>query len=662
MSESRTIEYRPHLDGLRAVAVLLVFVFHAAPAALPGGFIGVDMFFVLSGFLITTILLRQLDNPSPGILRGFYARRLKRLMPASIVLIAVVVLREAVWGGALEYPTRLREVRATLLYVANWNLIDQADDYFAEGLAGSPLRHMWSLAVEEQFYLVWPIVLVAVFRLGGRRRTLMLLTTGLSVLSAAAMVWFYDVSSVSRAYYGTDSRLFQPLLGALLAIALTLSRRPAREPNRGWVRRAIPISTALSLAALVLSTTWITGTSRSYYLGGAVVVAAATIIVILTLEVQTANPVRRILSWRPMVWLGQISYGFYLWHWPVILWLRPPSGASFADRRLVNLLQLGLTIALAVGSYVIVERTVRQARTRRVWMPFVGAAASIAAVLVLAGSMLTSPVNPLAESAVKDRSYHPCPDNPAPCVKVEPVESGAMTVALVGDSTAQAYDPAMTVLAKKYGFRYVHAAVGGCPIGHRLLATGSGADQHKPSNFTCFDETPGIYDEVLEEWAPDLILATSWNESNQHITDGVVIPSRTDEHLAQTRTALDDAIAVLTEGGAKVVFLSILPPGPTVECLSESPPTAGSCVRSVSPNSRESQYNQIFREVADSTPSVLGMIDLIDVICPGGACPLQVDEVVVRYDGRHFTGTQSRRLAPVLDERLRSLGFDLGAT
>ena len=154
---TRSLDYRPQLDGLRAIAVLLVFVFHAVPSALRGGFIGVDIFFVLSGYLITLILLEQ---RSPRALGPFYVRRIKRLLPAALVLLVVVAVRESLWGTALELDSRFREIRATTLYVANWNLIARSDDYFAESESASPLRHMWSLAVEEQFYLVWPFLLI----------------------------------------------------------------------------------------------------------------------------------------------------------------------------------------------------------------------------------------------------------------------------------------------------------------------------------------------------------------------------------------------------------------------------------------------------------------------------------------------------------------------
>ena len=165
------MSYRPYLDGLRGVAVLLVFVFHAARSGLPGGFIGVDIFFVLSGYLITSILLTQYRRTGGIRVGEFYARRVRRLLPAVVLLVVVVVIREAIWGDVLAAGERLKDALATLFYVENWNLIAQADEYFAESIAPSPLRHAWSLSIEEQFYLVWPWLLVGILWRFGRSCT-----------------------------------------------------------------------------------------------------------------------------------------------------------------------------------------------------------------------------------------------------------------------------------------------------------------------------------------------------------------------------------------------------------------------------------------------------------------------------------------------------------
>lgn len=662
-----TLDYRPYLDGLRAVAVTMVFVFHAVPSALSGGFIGVDVFFVLSGYLITLILLSQTERQTTHVLSNFYVRRIQRLLPASLLLLVVVALRESIWGSVLELTTRLREVRATTLYVANWNLIASSDDYFAESAAASPLRHMWSLAVEEQFYFVWPVLVVVAVRLAhGGIRLVATVGVGLAVASFVAMVLLYSPADVARAYYGTDARVFQPLLGALLAMWFTYRRR-WRFPVQG-VRRtaALPaLVTGIASLGLIGGLAYtIEGSEGPYFRGGALAVAVLACALIWAVE--HSSSLAAVLGLRPLAALGRVSYGFYLWHWPIILWLRPPANADWMDRRLVNLAQFSVTLAVATASYVLVERPIR---TRKLSSPrvfgFTGAAAAMVAVIVAATVLLRVPTTgyaAFAASALDDPSVEHCPNIPRPCVKYEPGDSSAPTVVTIGDSTAQSYDPAMKALAEQYGFRYVQAAVGGCPIGVRLVATGLDGERHKPSNVTCYENLESIYAEVLDTWNPQLFIATSFNETNQHVTDDQIVPVGTTEHLAQTRTALEAVVDTLTSRGGQLVFLSVLPLGPSVACLDDNAPDSGACIRPATHHSTQIvPINGLFADLDAEREEVRGVIDFTEIVCPDGECPLMLEGVVSRYDGVHFTGTQSLRMAPLLDERLRSLGIDLSA-
>lgn len=655
--------YRPHLDGLRAIAVLLVFVFHAAPTALPGGYIGVDVFFVLSGFLITSILLRQFDAGTAR-LSDFYRRRLQRLLPAVFVLLVTIVAVESIWGSVIEATTRRRETIATVFYVANWNLVDQADDYFAEGLDPSPLRHMWSLAVEEQFYLVWPILVVVGLRLFKSRLGMFAACVASAAsVSAFLMAVRYSPTEASRLYYGTDTRVFQPLAGALLAIFIQASTRSDRI-GRALIQLR-PASSALSvaaMAALIGISLTLDGNGSAYFRGGAIAVTVVSVVLILGTEVP--GGLGTFLSHRWLVGLGAISYGFYLWHWPIILWLAPPDDATWTDRRLINVLQLAATIAVAAASHRLIEQPLRSLRRPKSSTVFAAAALSMVLTVGVAAVLLTPPsqseaVTGVSAAAAQDRSFEACPDNPQPCVKTEPPRPDAPTVVLVGDSTSQAYDPALKILAEQYGFRYVQAAVGGCPIGHLLLATGRDGEQHKQSNFVCFDEIPSIYDEVVSRWDPALIIATSSNDVSQFVVDGELIPSGTTEHLEQSSRAIESAVDTLTAGGAALTFVEILPGGPSVDCLARDEPNTGTCVRPVQSPDRATPYNDIYSELAARRPDVAGVVRLSDVICPNNECPLAIDDVVVRYDGGHFTGTMSASLAPLLDERLRQLGIEL---
>ncbi len=687
----RSLEYRPYLDGLRGIAVLLVFVFHAARPGLPGGFIGVDIFFVLSGYLITRILLSQHQRTGRIRVADFYARRIRRLMPAVILVVLVVVLREVVWGDILETATRLRDAIATLFYVENWNLIYQADQYFEASLSPSPLRHAWSLSIEEQFYLVWPLAVIAILWITRRRlgHSAMVVLAAIS-LSAIAMAVMYEPGLVTRAYYGTGTRVQQPLLGAALAFLMMRFDRDGETRTRRWVWPAVA---AASLGTLLVAARVLTGESEFYYRGGSTLVALLAVTLVVSLERSPNDWMSRALGWNPLKQLGRISYGFYLWHWPIILWLAIPQGFSFWERRVVNLAQFGLTLAVAVASFILLEnpirdRTVRLGRltspaTIAVGLGTLALAGAFSIVLLRPATTQVEPVasgsgsgvitqpnhdlpattdfEALAAQAVADRSYEPCPDNPQPCVKVEGATPDAPTVVLIGDSTAQSYDPALKDLAAQHGFRYVQAAVGGCPISHRLLATGEDGQLHKSSNFMCFEELPGIYDVVLSDYDPDLFIATSWNETNQHVENGVLLEKGTPEHLTATEAALRATIDHLTSNGARVAFIDVLPPGNSVDCLKNGPPESEPCVRLVTDASGEEPYNELFAALAQELQPVVSDVSLSDVLCPDGACPLLIDGIVMRYDGGHLTATASRHLAPIIEQRLSEAGVELAA-
>jgi peptidoglycan/LPS O-acetylase OafA/YrhL len=686
------LTYRPYLDGLRAVAVLLVYVFHAVPSALPGGFIGVDVFFVLSGYLITRLLVEERESSGSIALRRFYARRSRRLAPAAALLVLIVSLREAVWGSVLTAAGRTREAIATLFYVANWNLITVADDYFAEGDA-SPLRHAWSLAVEEQFYLVWPVVMVVVMALVARRRqdrrALLIVTLVLAAASFSAMAMLFDPTRVARTYYGSDARIFQPLLGAAAGIVMAGRPRSAVGGATRWGIVAAAAMTVLVVGSMVMD-----GGSAMYHRGGALVVAVTAVVLVVALEHAHGGAVARVLSLRPVVGLGVISYGFYLWHWPILLWVQGPDNATFAERRLVNVLQLALTLAVAVASHRLVEDPVRR---RAVWplarlhpIGTVAAGVALLTVTAVASVALLRPpdveaapalaeptsapavgeaaVDPatlsrqeremLALQALDDPSVRGCPDNPLPCLRVDG-GPGAPVVAIVGDSTAQHYDPGMRLLAAEYGFTYVQAAAGGCPIGRLLLATGLAGERHKSSNLACFEHHDAIYEQLFDIWAPTLVIATSYNDMSNHMQDDVVVASGGPEHLAGVEAAVREAIEGFVARGATVVLLDVLPRGASVECLDKDQPDAGDCVMPRRADGRDVAHNEMYRRLAAEIDGVISL-SLTDEVCEPDRCPLMRSGLVMRYDGGHFTGAASRRLAPALEERLRAAGVDLG--
>jgi peptidoglycan/LPS O-acetylase OafA/YrhL len=365
----RNQRYMPGLDGLRAVAVLAVIAFHLGFGWAPGGLLGVGIFFTLSGYLITDILLAQL-NAGRIHLAHFWLARARRLLPALFLMLFVVVAWVTVFGPA--QPQQFRDAAlASALYVSNWQLIFGDVSYFARFAPPGPLNHLWSLAIEEQFYILWPFMLVVGARLvreaplpSGVRPRLAVLTLGLAVASAILMAALYHPSlDPSRVYYGTDTRACELLFGAALAMVWP-SRRLSRRIAPG-ARNLLDGLGLAGLAAIALMI-WSTSQYSSFlYRGGFVLLSVATVLVVAAL----AHPACRlgpILGWRPLRWVGVRSYGIYLWHFPIIV-LTTPGGVANGREYLREALQAVAILAAAALSWRYVEEPVRHGALGRLW-------------------------------------------------------------------------------------------------------------------------------------------------------------------------------------------------------------------------------------------------------------------------------------------------------
>ena len=345
----------PGIDALRAVAVLAVFLYHANVTWIPGGFLGVDVFFVISGYLITTLLLEEFRRNGHIDVVQFWLRRALRLLPAVGVVIAVTFL-----AAAILTPDGLLGLRgdavASLFYVNNWHLIISDQSYFQEFARPSLFRHLWSLAVEEQFYLLWPLAFAAGMMLLGRRRLLLGVLAG-ALASTLLMALLFDPGSDPiRAYYGTDTRAAPLLVG--VALALVWSPWGLSERTGRWAPAALDAGGALALLLLIGAFIGVNEFDTGLYRGGFLAVALATGLLVAAL----AHPAARIgavLGRRPMLWVGLRSYSFYLWHWPVLMLTRPGIDVPLHGT-VLTLLQLALVLALSDLSYRYVEEPFRR--------------------------------------------------------------------------------------------------------------------------------------------------------------------------------------------------------------------------------------------------------------------------------------------------------------
>jgi peptidoglycan/LPS O-acetylase OafA/YrhL/lysophospholipase L1-like esterase len=374
-TDPEPLRYEPALDGLRALAVLAVLVYHARFGWAQGGFLGVSTFFTLSGFLITSLLVRERAANGSISLRRFWTRRIKRLVPAAWCTIAAILVVAIAGGWNDDQLRALRgDVPTALAQVINWHFILAGRAYGTSFTAPSPLEHYWSLAVEEQFYVVFPLLVVGalvVFR--GRRHLL----AGVLAVAAAGSAWWCGhlaAGSVDRAYFGTDTRLAELAIGALLALALVRSLR-ARGRVGHWLRLAA------GLAGLV-ATVWLwhvaTTGSRWLYPWGLLLTAAASCGLIAgALE---GGLLGRALSIPPLRWLGVVSYGVYLVHWPIFLILTPQR-IGWAPWPLFAL-RMAVTLAVAAAMYHLLEQPIRRHGLGGRWRPWVVAPMAAAVILV----------------------------------------------------------------------------------------------------------------------------------------------------------------------------------------------------------------------------------------------------------------------------------------
>ena len=358
---SARLPYSPALDGLRALAVIAVLIYHAGLHWLPGGFLGVEIFFTISGYLITSLLLSEWRETGRINLGQFWLRRGRRLLPA-LFLVIVCSLVFAV----LFLPDEVAKLRADALasfaYVINWYLIFSQQSYFEAVGRPSLLRHLWSLAVEEQFYLIWPLIFVLTMT-RFRKRTVLVGVAVAALISMALMAVLYAPGGdPSRVYYGTDTRASGILIGVALAFIWT----PGKSQGRRIDKLPFDLIGVLAFGALLACCLLISEFDDFLYRGGFILTALSTAVLIAAVVHPRGKRLAAVLGSSALVWIGLRSYGIYLWHWPVFMLTRPQLDVSLDGPALLAV-RLGLTMALAVLSYHLLETPIRTGALGRSW-------------------------------------------------------------------------------------------------------------------------------------------------------------------------------------------------------------------------------------------------------------------------------------------------------
>lgn len=639
-----TWSYRPALDGLRTVAVYAVVLFHTGHPWAAGGFLGVDLFFVLSGFLVTGVLLSEIDRTGRLRLGNFYSRRVRRLLPAALVAIVVTCLAFVLVLPVTERVSLIADGQRSLLYVANWHFLSQSGDYFAADADQSPFLHFWSLAIEEQFYLAFPLLLLLLTR-AGRRWTLVVLVGTLLASVAAQVVWAQV--DPTHAYYGTDARIYQPLAGSALAVLL-VHRPDQRAVGRWGVIAPVALGAFLLLSSgLVPMEPWLRGLLAT--------VVAVTLVASVVLA--GSGRLAGALSHPVPVYLGQISYGTYLWHWPVIKLLEETVTTRPV---LVAALALPVSTALAALSNHVVERPVRRSAylDRFAWTPaVVGVAASaVLAVTVVPGVLGQDRRPPLADAddtgAVTARSAVQVPDDvqwdqvvadygdvgwctaedPSECTVVE--GEGAH-VLLIGDSQAQSLVPMFTQIAEEQDLTLSLNVVEGCLWQEQLRNRKSSEEEQA----NCEDARVGWYDEVLPELDPDVVVIMSRPRVDAEEWEGVV-ERRDGKELpleVMTRRATLRTLGDLEEVVPHTLVVDRLAMPETFDppdCLTTEA-DASSCSVEDPPGVATSDL--LVHDLAARRPGVQP-VDLNPAFCPGApVCLPVVEDQVVWRDDHHVT-------------------------
>ncbi|MGO8823872.1 MAG: acyltransferase family protein [Acidimicrobiales bacterium] len=694
------------LDGIRALSVLAIIAFHTGLNSVPGGFYGVDSFFVLSGFLITSLLVTEWGGTGTIRLRRFWAGRARRLLPALFLLVAVIGIVMAVVPRVLATPHILGDALSTVFYFSNWYSIHGGVTYFSLSAQPSPLLHTWSLAIEEQFYLVWPLIVLGVLKLGTTRRArrvggrpVEVLGGGSLVLLSAPPAWrdpewvrrrrlhvLFGVACLgslasavlmallapdgytTRAYYGTDTRAQALLVGAAVAIGLTLWREGSR---RRWFTRlasALAVSGVLGTAALWATTS---ETSTFAFSGGFLVASLAAGAVVLGCATAPRSLVVRLLELPPLPQWGRISYGVYLWYWPVLL--------VMTGQRLhwgvypLFLARVGITVAIAAISYDLVEMPVRRGALRhwRSWVAApIGAAAAIGAVFIstlvpvgateLQGTQITvASSQSTTATAVPGQvtASDPTPTTTVPSYLTPALAPTDVTkpvkVLLIGDSIAGTLGVGLAQEARQDDVQILNEGTPGCSLSMqtqiRVLWYTVAPDA--PCDV---DHNPGSLLDTWRRWVdaynPDVVVYLARGETFDQVIGGQWQNLGQADFDSYVESRFRQAVAVLGSRGASVVLLTSpyydSGVSPTGAPWPEDDPA------------RVDADNEAMREVADTAPagadgSRVYVFDLSAVVSPERAFTASVGQVNVRCsDGVHFTRSGGiyvgLRLAPEL--------------
>ena len=654
---SSAAEFRPDIEGLRGIAILLVLLFHAGLPWTPGGFVGVDVFFVISGFLITGKLWRESQQPGGLNITRFYAWRIRRLLPAALVAIAAITVFGLLLAAPLDRSELAADGAASALSLANMRFIGSVD-YFAATTSPSPFLHFWSLSVEEQFYLVWPALIVLLtWRGGSSRRLIVALLIGV-VASFALSIWLTDTSP-ARAFYLLPTRVWQLGVGGLLALVGVMGT------SRGAGALAWAGLAAVAVAGVAL-------TAEMPYPGLAALLPTAGAVALLYGGAAPSGPVR-LLAAAPLRFLGKISYSLYLWHWPLLV-----LPLMFLERALTGV-EIVVAVAAAIGvswlSWRFVEQPFRYGdRSRRAtsWSAIrVGVAGILSVALFTQGLAAALPSSAVAVQPTPSPSGSPvASDGPITlpadltpslasarddeerlrgdgCLAFERVSTppncvygvkgSAITIALVGDSHASHWFPAIEAIALERGWRLVTFVKVSCSF--TTLVQRNLALKREYRECTAFNEATVARLNQIKPALTIIVNRRTFRPIEENITS------------ALAGAALGEMVARIP--GATAILVDTPDPGRDVPaCLSKHPSDIRACL--FTQDDADNREIGIAERVAADV-SGARLIDLTANICTEWPCSPISGSVLIYRDEDHMTATFSRSLAAPLGVEIAKL-------
>ena len=679
-------QFRPDVEGLRAVAIVLVVLYHVHARLAPGGYVGVDVFFVISGFLITGQLARELRSDGRISFLTFYARRARRILPAAMLTLIVTAVASALLLNPLAAKRALDDVLSAMYFGANFHFAAEGADYFNAGLSPSPIQHFWSLAVEEQFYIVWPLLLVAssLVWLRVRRRdrpervrrpVIGAVTIVLAILAAISLMASIrqTPTSPSWAYFSIVTRAWELAVGALVALALPLVARLDR-------RLAIPLSWVglgcIALAAALFSRT-------SSYPGDSAllpVLGAAAVICGGSAVASRRFGAQALLRTPPFQRLGALSYSWYLWHWPALVLAPAVLGHALSEIQAVAV--AGVSLGLAAMSFVLVERPIRRieivVRRPALGLSAAGALAATAIAIVALSGSLVGPLASTAAAPARLAAHHKLSslradliagartvklpsnlrprltampsalpriiadgcelaygrDQIKPCIYGDP--GSHSTVVAFGDSHAGHWFDALNWISKRRHWRLVVMTKEGCT----------------PAEVTFRDDA----DSLCARWRekakariarlhPSLVVVSwaRWIEPEASHKAGV--PTG---YGGAWQDGVADIFEFLRRSAKHVIFISDTPylPQSAPDCLASHPSNVRACTNkrsaaTILPAIKAAELRIAKQEQIKS-------IDPTSWFCAPRVCPVIVGNILVYHDKSHMTTEWSRFLAPVL--------------